>query len=267
MIAFVCPTYDVQRMKRYTEVTLCSFFDTTPDGVAIVVDDGSTDWNDSYEQELLIIAHRYSRPIHLIHFEKNGGLTRSWNQGLSKALDLKADYAIAGNNDIVFTPAWYEGLITAADKHKGLVGPLSNAPGTTAKGLQEVKKYIPRYHLSDSPIVLKQQAAYLKSNYAQQQVISEVNGFFQFASMSSWVKGKYSNELFYRASNPYRSNGKRNPTPLMTMNEDELQKRWHKKGMPSVIALDSFIFHYRSVTRGPKYLKGMWYRHATDKSL
>lgn len=268
MIAFICPTYDIERMKRYTEVTLCSFFATTKNGVAIVVDDGSTDWTQSYENELLNLAAKYSGNIHLIHFEKNGGLTRSWNQGLSKALELKADYAIAGNNDIIFTPNWYSGLITTADKRGGLVGPLSNAPGTTAKGLQEVSRYIPDYVLSDAAAVLAKQANYLQTKYTGQYIaVPAVNGFFQFASMSSWVKGKYDAKLFYCPSNPFRSNGRPNPTPLMTMNEDELQKRWRKKGMYSSIATDSFIFHYRSVTRGPMYLKGMWYRHAKDQSL
>lgn len=264
MIALVCPTYDVERMKRYTEVTLHSFFATTEDGIAIVVDDGSKDWTAAYEQELIAIAGSYGKPIHLIHFEKNGGLTRSWNYGLAKAEQLKAAYAIAGNNDIIFTPDWYQGLIEATAKGYSLIGPVSNAPGITAQGSQEVQRYIPNYRLSDNPEVLKQQSAYLRNKYKSVVKPTVINGFFQFARMECWIKGKYSKDYFYRPSNPFRKNGKRNPTPLMTMNEDELQDRWHKLGMKSCIALDSFIFHYRSVTRGTKYLKGLWYRNAKN---
>ena len=264
MIALICPTYDVMRMKRYTEITLHSFFVTTPEAVAIVVDDGSKDWTETYEQELIAIAAGYNKPMHIIHFEKNGGLTRSWNCGLTKAAQLNVDYAIAGNNDIIFTPDWYRGLIAATDKGFALVGPLSNAPGTTAAGKQEVQRYLPNYQLSDEPEVLKKQAAFLQDKYAGKTITTLINGFFQFARMDSWLQGKYSTDFFYKPSNPFRSNGRRNPTPLMTMNEDELQARWAKKQMKSAIALDSFIFHYRSVTRGTKFLKGLWYRNVKN---
>jgi hypothetical protein len=46
----------------------------------------------------------------------------------------------------------------------------------------------------------------------------------------------------------------------MTGNEDELQSRWRAKGMKFAAALGSFIFHYRSVSRGKKFAKGKWLR-------
>ena len=42
--------------------------------------------------------------------------------------------------------------------------------------------------------------------------------------------------------------------------EDELQDRWKAKGWKFGVACGSFIFHYRSVTRGIKYAKGKWSR-------
>jgi GT2 family glycosyltransferase len=49
---------------------------------------------------------------------------------------------------------------------------------------------------------------------------------------------------------------------MMTGNEDELQARWAKKGMKSGVVLSTFIFHYRSVSRGDKYKWGRWYRQS-----
>ena len=80
------------------------------------------------------------------------------------------------------------------------------------------------------------------------------------ATMNAWRKGKFDAQNYYRPVNTHTSKGKKNPTPLMTLNEDELQSRWTAKGMKSAIALSTFIFHYRAVSRGDKYKMGKWYR-------
>ena len=41
-IGFICPTYNARALDSYTRVALESFYDTTPGGVAIVVDDASS---------------------------------------------------------------------------------------------------------------------------------------------------------------------------------------------------------------------------------
>ena len=103
-IGFICPTYDALNFDSYTKLSLESFFTTTPNGVALVVDDGSSGWSDNYVKSLKDCVNRYPGcDLHVIHFPKNGGLTRSWNAGLTKADELNLDYAIAGNNDVVFT--------------------------------------------------------------------------------------------------------------------------------------------------------------------
>lgn len=262
-IGFICPTYNARELDPYTRTALTSFLDTTPQGVAIVVDDGSRGWTDAYARSLQSLTQ--SRPgteMHIIQFPLAGGLTRSWNAGLALADKLGLTYAIAGNNDVIFTPSWYSGMVHALAHGYDLVGPLSNAPGTTANGLQEIERYYSDYELTDDPVSLQQVAQTLHETYLGHVVEHSINGFFQMATLDSWRKGMYSATEYYRPRNDIRSNGKRNPTPLTSGNEDELQQRWHQLEMPSAIVLSSFIFHYRAVSRGDAYKRGRWYRQA-----
>jgi glycosyltransferase involved in cell wall biosynthesis len=265
-IGFICPIYDALNFANYTQVSLESFFRTTPNGVAIVVDDGSAKW-DSYYVKLVQNCVKFSEKspnpnLHVIHFPANGGLTRSWNAGLDKADRLNLDYAIAGNNDIIFTDRWYEGMVHALANGYSIVGPLSNAPGITANGKQEVSKYVKNYKLTDDEKELNTVAKQLHTANLGKVVESKINGFFQMATLESWRKGKFDAEHYYKPVNTHTSKGKKNATPLMTLNEDELQARWSRKGMKSAISLSTFIFHYRAVSRGDKYKMGKWYRQS-----
>lgn len=257
-IGFICPTYNAAVLHKYTEKSLVSFFDTTPNGVAIVVDDGSTSWSSEYENKLKALAN--ASEIHFIHFPKNGGLTRSWNAGLTKAAHLKLTHAIAGNNDVIFTPNWHAGMLHAAENNYSMIGPLSNAPGITAKGKQEISRHYSGYKLTDEQEELEKVAKHVYDKNLGKIIESYVNGFFLFAKMSEWQRGMYDKRNYFRPVNLNMSNGKKNPTPLMTLNEDELQSRWAAKNMKSAICLSSFIFHYRAVSRGDKYKLGKWFR-------
>jgi glycosyltransferase involved in cell wall biosynthesis len=260
-IGFVCPVYNAQVLDSYTRIALRSFFETTPGGVAIVVDDASSTWTPAYQESLRSIAADYDHAeIHFKCFPKAGGLTRSWNAGLAIADQLKLDYAIAGNNDVIFTAKWYEGLVHALANGYSLAGPLSNAPGITARGKQEVSKYVSAFELTDNRDKLDDTAAELRARHLGKVIESVVNGFFQMAKMEDWRRGKFNSQHYYRPANTHTSKGLRNPTPLMTLNEDELQGRWTRQGMKSAISLSSFIFHYRAVSRGDKYKRGNWYR-------
>jgi glycosyltransferase involved in cell wall biosynthesis len=259
-IAFICPTFNAVGLHKYTARALTSFLETTPSGVAIVIDDGSAGFIDGYGESLHRLPGVAPNRLHTLGFPTKGGLTRSWNAGLEMASQLNADYAIAGNNDVVFTPKWYEGLLHALTNGYSLVGPLSNAPGITANGLQEITRSIPDYRLSDDSAELVRVAEKIRTDNLGKVVESPVNGFFTMASMQKWCEGKYDDKHFFRPLNLHYSNGKPNPTPDMTGNEDELQRRWHNKGWKSAVVLSSFIFHYRAVSRGQRYKKGLWYR-------
>lgn len=258
-IGFVCPTHKALELHSYTAKSLLTFFKTTPNGFAVVVDDGSKGFNSEYVRSLKSLAPS-AEQIVVEHFKDPLGLTRSWNKGLEICADKQVDYAIAGNNDVIFPVRWYEGLVQLSELAFALVGPLSNAPGITAKGAQEIAKFIPDYVLTDDPAIIDSYSLDLLNRFKGHYHVSKVNGFFQFAAMKSWIAGKFDDNHFYRPANFFTSTGVKNPTPYTTLNEDELQARWEKKGMKSVVCLSSFIFHYRAVTRGDKYKRGQWFR-------
>lgn len=262
-IGFICPVYTALIFAKYTQKSLKSFFDTTPDGVAIVVNDGATGWSPAYAQSLHDLKANYPCAyLHILNFATSEGLTRGWNAGLAKVAELDLDYAIAGNNDIIFSTGWHEGMLQALASGYSLVGPISNAPGDTAKGRQNVDLYMSDYQLTDNLIEVNKVAEQAHRIYFGQTVESRINGFFMMATLDTWKEGKFDEVNFFKPKNLFYSKGRRNPTPTMTLNEDELQARWAKKGMKSGIALSTFIFHYRSVSRGDKYRRGKWYRQS-----
>ena len=263
-IAFICPTHRESELHAYTASALRTFFDTTANGVGIVVDDASEGWESAHTSHLKGLAAHEGQECVVFRYADWGGLTRSWNKGLSIAKDMGCDYAICGNNDVLFPPMWYQGLLHAMESGYSLVGPLSNAPGVTAKKKQEVQRYFPDYKPSDDLAYINMVQKFLLDKFLGDVIDAPVNGFFQMAKMTTWLRGSYSRNFVYRPRNERTSKGYRNPTPLMTLNEDELQGRWRELGFKSGVVPSSFIFHYRAVTRGGRYKKGLWTRKSED---
>lgn len=253
-IALVCPTYG---QFEYAVQTIESFARYTENPSTIVVDDGSPDWGDTDWQQFLGAT---AVPILVHRFLENGGLTRSWNWGIRQAIAQRAEYVIAGNSDILFCEGWYHGLIHALESGYALAGPISNAPGHTAPAKAHVANYIPGYQLTDDPAYLDSLSRTLQTRYRNMVVDARVNGFFQMARAEVWLAGQYDEAHIYRPRNDFSPNGRPNPTPLMTNNEDELQKRWARLGRRFAVCPASFIFHYRAVSRGVKHLHGSLFR-------
>lgn len=258
-IGFVCPTY---KHDDYTARAIASFFKYTPDGYCILVDDASPYWTARTQETYaaLLPQPRGNQGMAIHHFPEWGGLTRSWNKGLEIARQQGMTYAIAGNNDILFNEGWYEGMCATLDAGYALTGPLSNAPGITGQGIQEIWRYVPEYQLTDDPAYHNQLSAQLKARYAGNVVEGNINGFFLMAKMATWQEGRYDDQHFFCPRNDFNSKGQPNPTPLMTLNEDELERRWHQRGWKFAVSVSSFIFHYRAVTRGRRYCRGRWMR-------
>ncbi len=258
-IGFICPTY---KHDDYTARAITSFFKYTPDGYCILVDDTSPYWTHSTQATFagLLPQPRGDQGMAIHRFQEWGGLTRSWNKGLEIARQQGLEYAIAGNNDILFNEKWYEGLCATLDAGYALTGPVSNAPGITGRGIQEVWRYLPGYELNDDPAYLNQVSEQLRQHYVGNVVEGSINGFFLMAKTATWWEGCYDSQHVFCPYNEFNSKGVRNPTPLMTLNEDELQARWRKLGWHSAVSVSSFIFHYRAVTRGRRYCRGRWMR-------
>lgn len=249
-IAVIVPSYSVFDYARRTLLSLAKY---TPNVVAIVVDDASPDWDGRWYRDVNV-------EVDVHRFEHNGGLTRSWNRGFQMARKHDPDFIVAGNNDVLFTMGWYQALIGAINSGLALVGPLSNAPGETAANRQNIKTYVLNYNLTDVAKYNNQLAAMLWKEYRSKVISTKINGFFMMARADTWFDHAYDARNVFCPVNTHMPSGRQNTTPLMTGNEDELQARWGKRGLRFGAAPGSFIFHYRSVSRGSKYVKGAWMR-------
>jgi hypothetical protein len=135
-----------------------------------------------------------------------------------------------------------------------LVGPVTNAPGWNRDGRigekrQNVFHYFPEYVVQDDPVYLSTVSSYLRANYQIEEVVeSAINGFFLMAKTDTWWTGAYDSKNVFSPFFP------------MDGNEDELQARWLQLGRHIGYVPSSFIFHYRAVSRGERFLCDGWFR-------
>jgi GT2 family glycosyltransferase len=248
-IVYILPSY---QSFDYARACLLSLHAHSPFVTAVVVDDASPEWESN-----LGWWEGTGGPVCAYRFSESGGLTRSWNFGLSVAQEFRPDYVICGNNDVLLSPRWWQGLCHALDRGYAMAGPVSNAPGITAPyDLQHVRTYLPHYELSDDPLSIKNTAQYLRERYSDLVVESAVGGFFMMAKARTWLSHGYRNEMFFPALIRQLLSDKRNRTPTMTGQENWLRGHFRKTGLMSCIVPSSFIFHYRSVSRGARHAKG-----------
>ena len=237
-LAFILPTYDA---FDYARIAAQTFFEHTPPTlrpICILLDDASPsyeqqDWEAWYDGLPREQCWHY-------HYPSNGGLTRSWNDGLQLAHRLRCRYAIAGNSDVRFTPNWHIGLRQHLTAGAHLVGPVSNAPGRTHHNDQQqnVRNWFPNYELTDDPEQLLVVSEYLRKHHEATFVEPDINGFFMMATTEDWLSGSFDEKHVF------------DPRNKMVGNEDELVKRWRKThGRKVGFVPSSFIFHYRSVSR------------------
>lgn len=256
-IAFVLPMWNRFAYARRAALTFLKH--TARPGIIIAVDDASP----YYDQQNWVEWKSPARhadgsqdgvgipddQLIFKHFGENKGLTRSWNWGLTKAKELDIPYTICGNSDILFTDNWESALIHQLDHGYKLIGPVTNAPGPTNGGQQQVANFYPGYEVTDRADYLRKVAGYLQQHYPPNIVHPvNINGFFLMARTEDFWSGAYDKDHVF------------NPAKKMTGNEDELQGRWHKKGWKTGYAPGSFIFHYRAVSRGNQFKHQGWLR-------
>lgn len=265
-IALIVPTYS---HFNYALKTVNSFLEHTPgdDNKVYVVDDASPDWGtvnwdewpahvmapyDMPRETLLTATHKELDPtangderIIVYHHTRHHGLTRSWNMGLrlgKKSKPWAADIVICGNSDILFTPGWHEPLVEGLSKFD-LVGPLTNAAGRVFD--QNVKRFHQEYKLTDDPAYLATLADTLKQKYQNLcKKTGRINGFFMAAYAKTWWSVAYDKDHVF------------DPHDRMDNAAYELQERWRYAGRTIALVPSSFIFHYRSISRGRRGLVG-----------
>lgn len=258
-LGIIVPSYGSYEYVAMTVET--AFQNTKATCHVLVVDDGHPDWGSGEREHLrkFLCDDDLKDRYHWAAYPKNGGYIRSLNHGLMFFRDMGAEFICCANSDLLFTPRWDEPLRLALDCGFSLVGPITNAPGT--EEAQNVASYIPNYRLSDDPVTLGEQTGWLWV-HGGPPVESTINGFCMMAKTSTWWNNAYDKDHVFCPRNEFDSKGRRNPTPLMTLNEYELQRRWHARNLKSGFCPESFVFHYRSVSRGDRYKKPGWYRHA-----
>lgn len=251
-IAFILPIFDRFAYARRAALSFLKYTPKEHDPLVIAVDDASPlyaeqnwdAWREGIPQSQLVFQH----------FEVNAGLTRGWNWGLLQAREFGATYAIAGNSDLLFTPGWQRAIVGALNNGAQLVGPVTNAPGKTNRNRQNVLHFFPGYRVTDDPSYNSIVADHIWRQYACELRQDGINGFCMIAKVADWFSGAYRADYVF------------DPSKRMTGNEDELQRRWRKLGRRIGFCPGSFVFHYRSVTRGPNHNTPGWYR-LTEQTL
>lgn len=240
MFCYICPVYG---QYAYARAAVESFLTRTPDSVAVVVDDAHAGFYEFCDPSWRVIYHR---------FQRHAGLTRSWNYGLILAREMKAEYTICSNDDVLFAPNWYEGpAALLQDPSVGLVGPVTNAPGRSNRR-QGIWKYVDDYTLSDTPEALADIATRLSRKYAIRDSLSvrTLNGFCLMGRTKRWWEAAYDAHHVFNPSRRF----------ALIRSEREIQSRIRGSRWRNVVSLRSFVFHYRSVTRGDEFKHGMWFR-------
>jgi GT2 family glycosyltransferase len=271
-IALIVPSYG---HWDYVSKAVNSFFAHTPgDNVCYVIDDCSPTWCDAYKEQwpphvvtqddldkrtLLYSTPKDINPLGatgnertlFYHYTTHSGLTRSWNMGLRIGLKSGywgAKYTICGNSDIVFTPNWFQPMAHALEEYD-LVGPVTNASGRVFQ--QNIKRFVPRYKLSDDPQQLAGTSNLLASQYSGKLLrVSRINGFFMMAKTATWWSLAHDEDHVF------------NPAWPMDNVAYDLQKLFRHAGKKIGLVPSSFILHYRSVSRGRRGLAGQCGRGA-----
>lgn len=253
-ILIVVPTYGhFDYAARAVRTALANTRTLTPH--IAFIDDASPDWDSRVSLDL--IGEHMAR-VNVHRFGENGGLTRSWNHGLKWAKTFDHDFCCVTNSDVEFPIDWDREIFMGLERGHHLVGPVTNAPGTNHE------QYVGRYSM-----LYEKEKAQEDYNRVQGELLTQqrgrykattLNGFCMVALTKTWWENAYDAEHVFKPRNDFNSKGERNPTPLMTLNEYELQARWHGKGLKTAVCLGSYVFHYRAVSRGDKHKRGDWAR-------
>lgn len=248
----------------------------TLDPYVVIVDDASPRWqtgDDGYcnlmhtVRDLNQFSHAFDHigigdppkggdRVFVVRFDQNGGLTRSWNEGLRAARHLDFDFCCVTNSDVLFTDGWdHEVWHALAFGGYDLVGPVSNAPGTETR--QYVGRYSVVYDKTRAEADRQKVQDELRAAHRGRTVQTNVNGFCMVARTATWWANAYDPTHVFCPMNLVNSKGEPNPTPLMTLNEYEFQRRFNGK---VGCCPGSYVFHYRAVTRGDAHKKGDWAR-------
>lgn len=201
----------------------------TPNATIIIIDDASRTWPGVGKISEMVPS---GVPFVVQRYDHNGGLSRSWNSGLRLCKSMGLDYAVCGNSDLVFPVGWWRPLETSLERFV-FVGPVTNAPGHSQS--QDVTEYLKSYELSDKWESINQTQRQLKELNSETFGRSLLNGFCFAGKTASFFSV---DDLPFDERIP------------LAGNEDDFFTRAAEQGLSGAIVPQSFVFHYRSVSRG-----------------
>ncbi len=250
-ITLILPTHG---QFDYARACLRSWFSSgeqDADLSCVVVDDASPNWDDDWH------ASANTQPLRVHRFDSHGQLTRSLNKGFEMAKEFNPDFVVAGNSDLLFPAGWWRSLCDALTSELDFAGPLSNAPGLTNPD-QHVRRWHFTYTPSDAPDEINTTNRLLQGWYKGQTSPGPINGFCMMAKTSTWHRFAYGDTVF--PTSIHSLGFAKNPSPLMAGQEEWLLQQCKSRQGRLGIVPGSFVFHYRSVTRGKEFIKGDSYR-------
>lgn len=246
-VVLVLPVYGA---FDYAALSASSFLESTEDSGVLWIDDASPE--PAPERQLEVLNTRYGDRLEFRRLPSNVGVTRVWESGLELADALGFEFAICGNSDVFCPKGFWRPIEALLRGGWDLVGPLTNAPGSQNPERQHIRSVYREYAAGlDDPAYLRYVVEWLRDNAPADVLEVGVNGFFMASRVDRWLRGKLENNGFvFNPAARYR----------MVGSEDELQARWRSVGARIGVSLRSFVFHYRSVTRGDRHLRGDWHR-------
>lgn len=227
--AVIIPTYG---QWEYAKEAIETAAANTPGGLVVVIDDASPVFPG------LDIVRAWAGPSGICQrYEVNGGLSRSWNRGIQIAIAMGCDVVVCGNSDCHYPPGWFDAIAEALGHHP-FVGPITNAPGHCPA--QDVEAYLLGYRLSEEPEAIAETQRQAFSMRRHPIPARRLNGFTFAGWVDQFLGCAFQGQQVFRVDKP------------LDGNEDDFFTRATSRGRWPAVALGSFVFHYRSVSRGLK---------------
>jgi len=192
-------------------------------GEILILDDGSKEFS-AWREKIVAPLERDARiGAHMAEPDSPGVVAR-WNDAWRDAKKAGHDYLILSNNDVIFTPGWWQSLVKAFDSEDcGISGPMTNQPG----------------HQEHQRIPINRPTAFLshardRSPTGNGGMVSFVNGFCFCIKMDRAVQFD-DDHLF-------------DPSKLNYEGEDEYQERMRACGRVAYIMDDALVYHFKDVS-------------------
>lgn len=151
--------------------------------------------------------------------EENGGLTATWNSGITECIKNDCKIIVLSNDDLFINDTIYNilkyALIAYEKEELFYFGPISNNPSISEKE---------QLFLSDKD--LKNPLQYCKSK-------GGLNGFFMVFPINSLLLNKYDETHYFDPAYPFGGN------------ENEWYGRFRKIGGKGIIVPSTFVYHYK----------------------